>query len=351
MKTALYSRHIELGAKLAPFGGWEMPIHYQGTVIEHRTVRENMGLFDVSHMGQIHVHGHDAEKLLDYLSVNRISGKGEHTATYTVWCREDGTCIDDVIVYRQDAFNFFVIVNAGNRQKDLTHLEAYAQGFSVTVNDNYKGRGIIALQGPQAGTFLEKLYPEAERLKPMQWMESGSLIISRTGYTGAGGFEIYGPDEQIIILWDRMINAGIQPIGLGARDTLRLEMGFALYGHELSDQIKANESISAWTIKWEKEDFLGKKSLIELKESSLKRTAYGIKLLEPGIARQGFPVYKEEVHIGEVTSGSFSPTLDGAIGLILAHPPLVLGELIDVQIRQSRCRAQVVPLPFIRKHA
>jgi aminomethyltransferase len=331
-----------------------MPIHYQGTVIEHRTVREKMGLFDVSHMGQIYLHGEDAEKLLDYLSVNRISGKAAHTATYTVLCREDGTCVDDVIVYRQDDYNFFIIANAGNRQKDLAHLKAYAQGYGVSVEERFEGRGILALQGPQAGPFLEGLYPAAEMLKPMQWLELNDsgvpLIISRTGYTGAGGFEIYGTDELIISLWDRMINAGIQPIGLGARDTLRLEMGFALYGHELSDQIKANESVSAWTIKWEKQDFLGKNSLIELKESPLKRTAYGIKLLDPGIARQGFPVFRGEVQIGEVTSGSFSPTLNAAIGLILTSSPLALGDVIDVQIRQTRCRAQVVPLPFIRKN-
>lgn len=337
---------------MAPFGDWEMPIHYQGTVIEHRTVREKAGLFDVSHMGQIHVKGEEAEKFLDYLSVNRIASKGDHTATYTVLCREDGTCVDDVIVYRQDEKNFFIVANAGNRQKDLAHLKVYAQGYRVSVEERFEGRGILALQGPQAGLFLEGLYPAAALLKSMQWMEESAslLIISRTGYTGAGGYEIYGPDEQIIALWDRMVDAGVQPVGLGARDTLRLEMGFALYGHELSDQIKANESVSVWTIKWDKQDFLGKNALVELQQSPLKRNAYGIKLLDPGIARQGFPVFKGDVQIGEVTSGTFSPTLNGAIALVLACPPLSLDEIIDVQIRQSRCRAQVVPLPFIRKN-
>jgi aminomethyltransferase len=353
MKTMLYDQHCVLGAKMASFAGWEMPIHYKGILAEHRAVREKVGLFDVSHMGRISVRGRDAEKLLDLLATNRIEGKEPLSATYTVWCNPEGGSLDDVITYKIRDEEFFVIVNAGNRQKDLEHLKKQAKGLNVEIQDHYLDGGILALQGPQALPLLLLLYPEIAAIKPMHFIVKDDLVISRTGYTGAGGFEIYGNKKQIRRLWDELLEKGqpfgIEPAGLGARDTLRLEMGFALYGHELTETIAPSESVSAWTIKWDKPDFMGKQALEKLEISGSKRNSYGIRLIDKGIARQGYPVFYNQKPIGTVTSGSFSPTLNAAIGLILVDKSLKSGDIVEVEIRGSKSQAEVVQLPFIKK--
>lgn len=357
MKTALYDRHVALGAKMIPFAGWEMPVQYKGVIAEHQAVRQAAGLFDVSHMGRINVEGPDAERFLDYLSTNKIAGKEAGTATYTVWCHQDGGSVDDVIVYKQDNTHFFVIVNASNREKDLQHLLSHQPNFNVHIQDCFRGQGILALQGPQAETILAAFFPSISSIKSMYFItvqdEGLPLVLSHTGYTGAGGFELYGPEQLIIKYWDLLLekgaDCGIQPAGLGARDTLRLEMGFALYGHELTDHIAPIESVSAWTVKWQKEDFLGKQALDKLEKSSQKRTEYGIKLIDRGIAREGYPIFMNGKLIGSVTSGSFSPMLNQSIALILVETPLKEGDKVYVQIRENLCEAQVVSLPFIRK--
>lgn len=360
MRTGLYQRHVQLGAKIVDFAGWEMPLQYQGVLAEHLAVRNAAGLFDVSHMGRIRVSGSDAERLLDYVSTNRIAGKAPGTATYTVWSNLSGGSVDDVIVYRVDDTHFFVIVNAGNRDKDLMHLTTQADlnHYDVKIEERFSGTGILALQGPRAHFILSSFVPEVTSLKPMHFLQLDDRddhFISRTGYTGAGGFEIYGSERHISQWWDNLIERGkshgLLPIGLGARDTLRLEMGFALYGHELSDAIAANESVSAWTVKWDKSQFLGKEALERLEKSSHKRHPYGVKLLDRGIPRQGCSVFKEGNLIGEVTSGSFSPTLEKGIALILTGVPLKTGEQVHLQIRQILCPVEVVELPFVRKVA
>lgn len=355
MKTALYAHHCALGAKIVEFSGWEMPLQYHGIIQEHHAVREKTGIFDVSHMGRIVIHGPDAERFLDYLSTNVIAGKANLTATYTVWCSASGGCIDDVIVYKQDADHFFVIVNAGNRKKDLEHLLSHRQGYDAQIEDRYDEEGILSIQGPSAGAIVSKLFPEAQQVKPMHfmmtnWMEK-QIILSRTGYTGSGGFEVYAPHAVIIALWERFLSEGkvlgLVPVGLGARDTLRLEMGYALYGHELSEEIAASETVSAWTIKWTKPDFLGKAALLVLEKNAKKRSEYGIILLEPGIARAGYIVLYNGQEIGHVTSGTLSPTLNKAVAIILVDHKLEAGELIEVQIRQKSVKAEVVKLPFV----
>lgn len=359
MKTALYERHVALGAKIISFVGWEMPIQYKGILAEHQAVRETIGLFDVSHMGRIHIQGPDAEKLLDFLSTNRIKGKVSGSATYTVWCDLQGKSVDDTIVYKIDDSHFFMIANASNRDKDLIHLKTQAQlqNADVKIDDMFNQSGILALQGPASFSLLASLVPEIVSLQPMRFLslDNGTFFISRTGYTGSGGFELYGSADKIVEWWDCLMEKGkeykIQPIGLGARDTLRLEMGFALYGHELSDTIAPSESVSAWTIKWDKASFFGKEALEKLENQATKRSPYGIRLLDKGIARQGCSVLKDGLIIGEVTSGSFSPTLGESIGLILVQTPLDVGENIQIQIRQNLCHAQVVELPFVRKKA
>lgn len=355
MQTVLNSRHRTLGAKMVDFCGWEMPIQYQGVIQEHQTVRQKVGLFDVSHMGRILVSGPDAEAFLDYISTNTITGKPDFSSTYTVWSNAEAGCIDDVIVYKQDLTHYFVIANAGNREKDLQHLQQEGTAFQVQIEDRYKEDGILALQGPRSEKVILQLFPEAEHLKHMHFTlasyQGQEVILSRTGYTGADGFELYTANQVIPALWDQLLAIGqpdgIMPIGLGARDTLRLEMGYALYGHEINEEIAPNESVSAWTVKWKKEDFLGKEEMERIEESPLKRSEHGIILLEEGIARAGYEVFRNGVQIGHVTSGTMSPTLNKAIAIVLVTEELIPGDKIQVQIRHRQCSAEVVKLPFI----
>lgn len=350
MRTALYDQHLSLGAKMVDFAGWEMPIQYAGIIPEHQAVRQNAGLFDVSHMGRILVEGLQAEALLDYLSTNVIAGRPAGSATYTVWCNEQGGCVDDVIVYKSDDTHFFVVVNAGNRQKDLDHLIKHSSGLDVTITDRFNDDGIIALQGPASTTILQRLFPGINDVAPMHFIATqyrgSDIIIAATGYTGAGGFELCAPNEVIVELWKELLKTGksdgLIPVGLGARDTLRLEKGYALYGHELTDEIRPIESVSHWTVKSNKHDFLGKD------HQHRRSFQYGIELTDKGIAREGYDVLYEDALIGKVTSGTFSPTLQKAIAVISSSKELTEGDVVNVQIRQNKTPAKIVKLPFLK---
>jgi len=356
MRTVLYSRHVELGAKIVEFGGWEMPIQYKGILPEHKAVREKVGIFDVSHMGQIQVTGKDAERFLDHISTNKIQGKAHYTATYTVWPLSEGGSIDDVVLYKINEFHFFVCVNASNREKDLNYLKSSSEGFHVDIKDLYAEAGIIAVQGPNAEALLAPLFLEIKHLKKMHFLErlynGKRIIISRTGYTGADGFEIYAPNSLIVELWDYCINEGhpfgLECAGLGARDTLRLEMGYALYGHELSGAISANESVSAWTIKWDKGEFVGRAAMKRLEDSGHKRQQQGIVLTEKGVAREGYKVFHKGNLVGSVTSGNYAPSLDKSVAIVLVDQSLPLGAQVEVQIRQNLVKAEVCRLPFFQ---
>jgi aminomethyltransferase len=357
MKTALYEKHCALGAKIVDFAGWEMPLQYKGITQEHLSVRQGVGIFDVSHMGRIQVSGNEAEILLDYLSTNIIAGKLPLSATYTVWPDGMGGSVDDLIIYKKDPLHFFVVVNAANRLKDLEHLKKYSTAFDVQIEEMFSKEGILAIQGPKAIHVAKKIFPDIAELKPMnfifsQYMGEG-LILSGTGYTGAGGLEIYASNPLIVQLWDRFLyegqTEGIEPIGLGARDTLRLEMGYALYGHELNDSIAPSESVSNWTIRWKKRDFLGKQRMQQLESSPKKRSEHGIVLSDNRIAREGYEVYQGDKLLGKVTSGSYSPSLNKSIAIILVEGKLNQGEHIEVQIRQNRVTGEVVPLPFYKE--
>ncbi len=359
MKTILYNTHQSLAAKMITFAGWELPLFYKGTLIEHQAVRQAAGIFDISHMGRISIEGEEAELFLDYLSTNEIRGQPKSKAIYTVWADQEGGSVDDVIIYKIDETHFFVIVNGCNRAKDLAHLKEQGLAFKVSIRDFYREEGILALQGPLALLICAKIFPEVLTLKPMHFLKTTfkdcSLFISATGYTGAGGVEIYAPLEILLELWTLLLKEGtplgLQACGLGARDSLRLEMGFALYGHELSKQIAANESVSHWTIKWHKKNFLGKQALQALQQSPKKRTQYGVKLMEQGIMREGYAIFKEDHLIGHLTSGSYSPTLNCSIGILLTAMNLTENELVEVEIRQKRLKAKISSLPFIKKQS
>lgn len=350
-RTGLHAQHVALGAKMIEFSGWEMPLQYQGIIEEHLTVRRQVGLFDVSHMGRIDILGKEAEKLIDFLSTNRITGRKEGAAIYTVWCLETGGCLDDLIVFKHHDHHFSVIINASNRDKDLEHLRNYAQHYDVSIRAHYSD-GILAVQGPQASIILQSLFPTHALLKPMHVCSAGyrgaPLLISGTGYTGAGGFELYGPMDAIVELWSDILHIaaplGIKPVGLGARNTLRLEMGFPLYGHELTESLLVTETLSHWTVKMEGRTFLGKPALLAHPQ---RRFPYAVRL-EKGIAREEYPVFFQGQRVGRVTSGTMSPSLKCGIALILVETNLHHGDNVEIEIRGQRHTAAVVNLPFLR---
>ena len=355
-RTDIYDQHVALGAKLVEFCGWDMPIQYKGILEEHHAVREKAGLFDVSHMGRIGICGPQAEEFIDFLSTNKIAGKKDFSATYTTWCNEQGGCVDDVIIYRQNHEHIFVIVNACNRQKDLDHVIHHARLFDIDIEDHFTD-GILALQGPLAEQILKELFPDLT-LKPMTFAKvtyhDKTLFISRTGYTGESGFEIYTPKELTKEIWTKLLEKGLplglQPVGLGARDTLRLEMGYALYGHELSDKISPIESVSDWTVKLDKTNFLGKEQIEKCLNNPERRYSKGFILQGKGIAREGYAIFKDGKQIGQVTSGTFSPTLQKAICLGLIHEDLKEGEMVQIQVRQNFVEAEIHKPPFLKKN-
>lgn len=356
LKTALYEKHRALKAKFVEFNGWQMPIRYEGTVSEHNAVREHVGIFDISHMGRVSIKGKEAEKFLDYLSANKIQAMATSSAIYTVWCDENGGCVDDLLVYREDDEEFFVIVNAGNRSKDFNHLKHYAKDFQVTIESHYLTESILAIQGPFAKELIAQIFPESSLIVNMHFAKipykNEKIILSATGYTGSGGFEICVPSKYVEEIWDLILEKGahwnIKPIGLGARDTLRLEMGFSLYGHEISDTIAPTESVAAWSVKLNKPSFVGKEALLALESNPKKRSEYPIELLDQGIMRENADVFKDGKKIGITTSGGFSPTLKKSIGIVLTDKLLQEGDIVQVLIRSVACNAKVVSIPFIK---
>lgn len=350
MKTCLYDHHIKLKAKLANFEGFEMPISYDGAIKEHGYVRENAGIFDISHMARIDIEGNQSEDFLNFIGVNNTSKLIDFQAQYNIFCDENGMTVDDVLIYRKSKNSFFAVVNASNRQKDLNHLRRYSKKFDVTITPYFEGYGILAVQGPLSKKLLLSDYPEIDNLKYMHFFEK-DVIVSQTGYTGELGYEIYGKNEDIVKIWERLLSRSDQlhPIGLAARDILRLEMGYALYGHELSDSISPIESIASWTVRISKPAFLGKEALLKIKEGSSKRNAFAIMLSENAIARANTSVYLNEKKIGFVTSGIYSPSLKRSIALVLVDELLNESDKVQVLLRNRMIEADVVKLPFLKK--
>lgn len=350
MKTALYEKHQNLKAKFVSFAGWHMPLYYKGIHAEVNSVRHHAGLFDVSHMARIVIKGLDTISFLEHLSTNTVVDKSFGKAFYTVFCNSKGFAIDDLLVYLIDKQHAFIVVNASNRDKDLDHLKREARYFQVEIEPYFEKTGILSLQGPKSHSILHRL----PSLKPFQFTILGDgLVVSKTGYTGEEGYEFYGTNEQIVKIWDQLLregaDLGIEPCGLGARDILRLEMGYALYGHELSEHIYPLESVAAWTVKLKAHEFLGKKAL----ESAIKRHVLRFPIALEGMerlpAREGYPIYLHGNKIGEITSGSFSPTLNLpiALGMITEKPYEKMQ--VEVEVRGSFHPFKIVKLPFINK--
>ncbi|HEV2404695.1 MAG TPA: glycine cleavage system aminomethyltransferase GcvT [Ktedonobacterales bacterium] len=360
-RTPLFEAHRELGARLVEFGGWEMPVQYSGILEEHRAVRERAGLFDVSHMGEFRVEGPGALAFLNGLVPNDVSRLAINQALYTQLCWPDGGTVDDLIIYRLGDERYMTVVNAGTLDKDWAWISEHAAAHDdFTLTNISDETALIALQGPLARTILQPLTTTDLDAIAYYHCQPGAVagiecLISRTGYTGEDGFEMYHQAERAVELWRALLAAGaphgLLPAGLGARDTLRLEAGYCLYGHELSDDITPLEAGLGWTVKLNKaDDFIGKQALIAEKRDGLRRKLIGIELRERGIPRAGYPILRDGRTLGEVTSGTMCPTLGHAAALGFVPPSdAAVGTELAVEIRGKAIPAVVVALPFYKR--
>lgn len=356
-KTALYDKHVSLGAKIVPFAGYEMPVQYSGVTEEHFAVREKAGLFDVSHMGQFFVEGPEAKDLIQIVTTNNVDALENGKAQYTCLPNENGGIVDDLIVYKIEDGKYFVVVNASNIEKDWNHIVKFNK-FDAVLTNASDDMSLLAVQGPKATEILQKLTNINLSEIPYYHFTIGSVagvndvIISNTGYTGSGGFEIYFNNENAEMLWDEIIKAGqpegIIPCGLAARDTLRLEKGFCLYGMDIDDTTSPIEAGLGWITKFDK-DFVSKDIFAKQKEEGVTRKLVGFELQDKGVPRHDYPVVDAEGNvIGKVTSGTQSPMKKIGLGLAYVDQPhFKLGSEIFIQIRNKNIPAKVVKTPFV----
>ena len=351
-RTPLYEEHKALSARLVDFAGWEMPVQYAGIKAEHEAVRSDVGLFDVSHMGEVVFRGPQAEEAVQRLVTRDVSRLSVGQAGYAAVCYENGGTVDDVLVYRR-AGDFLIVVNASNRQKDFEHFLANTQDLDVDITDESDDWALLALQGPRAVELLQPFTnTDLSVIRYYRFVEGevgvSPVALSRTGCTGEDGFEIFARPDDAPSLWRRLIEAGAAPVGLGARDTLRLEAGMCLYGHELDPQTTPLEAGIGFVVHLDKGGgFIGQEALSREKEEGLKKRLVGFKVEGRGIARHGYPVAVDGESVGLVTSGTMSPTLNEAIGLALVRPGVE--DEFEVVIRERSVPARTVPLPFYKR--
>ncbi len=357
-RTPLFSEHLVSGGQMVEFAGWEMPVQYagRGVVAEHEATRNAAGLFDVSHMGEIVIDGPGAIEEVNHLVTNDVSALGIGEACYALLCHADGGTVDDLFVYRLDVERFLICVNASNKDKDFAHMRAHALKPSRVV-DRSDDFAQIALQGPKASEILQLVSPGEAIGLPRNRIRvhdfhGANILVATTGYTGESGFELYTPPEIASDLWRALLEAGkpfgISPVGLGARDTLRLEMGYALYGHELDDVTTGLEGKVGWAIKLNKPNgFVGRDALVAAKAAGPRKRLVGLRMIDRGIARDGCAVWHDGIEVGVVTSGTHSPSLKIAIALAYVPPALAeLGTVVEVSLRGQLRKAEVVAFPF-----
>ncbi|MEX2467465.1 MAG: glycine cleavage system aminomethyltransferase GcvT [Gemmatimonadota bacterium] len=357
-RTPLYDEHVELGGKIVPFAGFEMPVHYaEGITAEHRAVRESAGLFDVSHMGEFFVTGPQALDLVQRISVNDAARMEIGQAQYSAMCDESGGVVDDLLVYRF-ADRYMLVVNAANLHKDLTWIRSHAEGLDVKVRDASTEMALLALQGPVAREVLRPLVDlDLDGIPYYRFAEGGvrgtPAVVSATGYTGEDGFELYVPAETVVTLWTLLLEEGgerVAPAGLGARDSLRLEMGYPLYGNDLDAEHTVLEAGLGWLTKLDKGPFVGRDALRAQKEAGLERRLVGLRVEERGFPRPGYPVRSEGTEVGHVTSGTVSPSLGH--GVAMGYVPTALaaeGTTLQIDARGRLLDATVVRPPFYRE--
>lgn len=357
-KTALFDKHVALGAKMVPFAGFEMPVQYSGVTDEHFVVREKVGIFDVSHMGQFFVEGPAAKDLLQYVTTNNVDTLEDGKAQYTCLPNGSGGIVDDLIVYKMAGEKYFVVVNASNIDKDWNHISKYNEKFGAKLTNASDEMSLIAVQGPKAAETLQKLTDSNLAEIPFYHFSEGTVagisnvIISNTGYTGSGGFEIYFQNADAVKMWDALTEAGeefgLMPCGLASRDTLRLEKGFCLYGNDIDDTTSPMEAGLGWITKFDK-DFVDKETFAKQKEEGVTRKLVGFEMQERAIPRHDYLVVDAEGNeIGKVTSGTMSPMKNIGIGLAyVAKPHFKVGSELFIQIRNKNIPAKVVKLPFV----
>jgi aminomethyltransferase len=359
-KTPLNALHHQLGARMVEFGGWEMPVQYAGVIAEHLNVRLAAGLFDVSHMGEIEIRGKQALDFLQYATTNDVSTLVDGQVQYTALCYSNGGVVDDLTLYRMSNEHFLLCVNAANITKDydwLIQLQEASIFSAVAIINRSDDYAQLALQGPQSVAILTQLCAiDFSKLLYYHFVEGTvgqiDVLISRTGYTGEDGFELYCSTDAAVKLWRQLMAVGevygLQPIGLGARDTLRLEKGYALYGHEISQNIQPLEARLGWITKFGKGDFIGRDALLAAKERGVKRKLIALTLDGAGVPRDGYPVFCDDEEIGYVTSGTMSPSLKQGIALALLDANIADSQkMLKIGIRKRRIPAIRTKLPFV----
>jgi len=355
-RTPLYEAHIELGAKIVPFAGFEMPVQYPtGITREHEAVRSTAGMFDVSHMGEFLAEGPDALAFVSHVTTNDPAQLAIGQVQYSVFCLPDGGIVDDLLVYRMGDQRFRLVVNGANIDKDWAHVTDLARDFEVELTDESDGVGLIALQGPAAEAILQPLVDVDLAPLGFYWFSEGHVdgipgVISRTGYTGEAGFELYLPAAETRSVWDRLLAVGeahgLIPAGLGSRDSLRLEMGYALYGNDIDEQTSPLEAGLSWLVKLGKPSFVGRDALLAQKEAGPTRRLRGFKLAERGFPRPGYDVISGGAKVGPVRSGTLSPTLGCGIGTVYLPADARPGDPMSVRIRDRDIPGEVTALPF-----
>ncbi|ABO49259.1 glycine cleavage system T protein [Desulforamulus reducens MI-1] len=357
-RTPLYNIHLAAGAKMVEFGGWLMPVQYEGIIAEHQAVRSAAGLFDVSHMGEIQISGPTAREFVQRLVTNDISRLKPGCAIYSPMCNPQGGTVDDLLVYQLEDQQYLLVVNASNTDKDF-HWIVSQQVPGVEIQNVSEVTCQLALQGPQAEKILQRLTAvDLSHIKSFCFVygavEGIHCLISRTGYTGEAGFELYFPASHAERVWQAIMATGatdgLRPVGLGARDTLRFEACLALYGHELTDDISPLMAGLGWTVKFNKPEFVGKEPLLKQKEAGTTYQLVGLEMIDRGIPRQGYAIFKEGQEVGWITSGTFAPTLGKNMGLGYVEIPFAdVGKELNIMVRNKPLKARIVKKPFYKR--
>ena len=352
-RTCLYDKHVALGALISPFGGFDMPIQYSTIIDEHQAVRTDCGVFDVSHMGEVTVKGKDAEAYVNHIFTNDVRGLENGKILYGMMCYENGGTVDDLLVYKMADNDFFIVINAANIDKDWAWMQEHAKGYDIEMENRSDFYGQIAVQGPSSEKVVEEVLGlECNELVFYTVKTIGDVIVSRTGYTGEDGFEIYGSHDFIRECWDKLMACGrCKPCGLGCRDTLRFEVGLPLYGDELSADISPVMAGLSMFCKLDKPEFIGREALVDQKENGVARRLVGIELEGKAIPRHGYAVLKVGEVIGEVTTGYHTISTDKSVCMALVNVPFnKLGTPLEVQIRKKTFPGVVVKKKFYDKH-
>ena len=351
-RTCLYDKHVALGALISPFGGFDMPIQYSNITDEHQAVRQHCGVFDVSHMGEVLVSGTDAVRYVNHIFTNNVEGLAVGKILYGMMCYENGGVVDDLLVYKMADDRFFLVINAANIDKDWAWIQLQAEGFNVTLDNQSDYYGQLAVQGPEAERIMEEILNlPCSELTFYTFKTMGDVIVSRTGYTGEDGFEIYATPDYINQCWDKLMAAGVTPCGLGCRDTLRFEVGLPLYGDELSAEITPIMAGLGMFVKLDKEEFVGRDALAKQKAEGVAQKLVGIELQDKAIPRHGYTVMKDGQPIGTVTTGYHTISTDKSVCMALIDSQYApLGTELEVQIRKKVFPGTVVKKRFYDKH-